>query len=70
VADANERRDWRIYADLAQTLIRTARPLCADEDLELDLDNAVYALDASPIDLRLSVFPWTLFRSTESAVKL
>jgi len=51
-------------------LIRTACPLYADEDLELDLDNAVYALNASTIDLRLSVFPWALFRSTESAVKL
>ena len=51
-------------------MIRTARPLYADEDLGLDLDNAVYALDASTIDLRLSVFPWALFRSTESAVKL
>jgi len=63
----NERRDWRIYADLAQALIRTARPLYADEDLGLDLDNAVYALDASTIDLRLSVFPWALFRSTKKA---
>jgi len=50
-------------------LIGTARLLYADEDLELDLDNAVYALDASTIDLRLSVFPWALVRSTESAVK-
>jgi len=70
VADANERRDWHIHADLAQALIRTVRPLYADEDLGLDLDNAVYALDASTIDLRLSVFPWALFRSTESAIKL
>jgi len=51
-------------------LIRTPRPLYADEDLGRDLDNAVYALDASTIDLRLSVFPWALFRSTKSAVKL
>ena len=51
-------------------MIRTARPLYADEDLGRDLDNAVYALDASTIDLRLSVFPWALFRSTESAVNL
>jgi len=51
-------------------LIRTARPLYTDENLGRDLDNAVYALDASTIDLRLSVFPWALFRSTESAVKL
>ena len=70
VADANERRDWRIYADLAQALIRIARPLYADEELGLDLDNTVYALDASTIDLCLSAFPWALFRSTKSAVKL
>lgn len=70
LADANESRDWRIYADLAQALIRIARPLYAEEDLGLDLDNTVYALDASTIDLCLSVFPWALFRSTKSAVKL
>ena len=51
---------YRIYADLAQALIRTAHPLYADEDLGRDLDNAVYALDASPLDLCLSVFPWAL----------
>ena len=67
---ANERRDWSLYADFAQVLIRIARPLYADEDLGLDLDNTVYALDASTIDLCLSVFPWALFRSTKSAVKL
>jgi hypothetical protein len=67
---ANERRDWRIYADFAQALIRIARPLYAGEDLGLDLDNTAYALDASTIDLCLSVFPWALFRSTKSAVKL
>ena len=70
LAKANEQRDWRIYADFAQSLIRIARPLYADEDLGLDLDNTVYALDASTIDLCLSVFPWALFRSTKSAVKL
>lgn len=70
LADANERQDWRIYADLAQALIRIARPLYADEDLGLELDNTVYALDASTIDLCLSVFPWALFRTTKSAVKL
>jgi hypothetical protein len=70
LADANESRDWRIYADLAQALIRIARPLYAEEDLGLELDNTVYALDASTIDLCLSVFPWVLFRSTKSAVKL
>jgi len=70
LAKANERRDWRIYADFAQALIRIARPLYGDEDLGLELDNTVYALDASTIDLCLSVFPWALFRSTKSAVKL
>jgi len=70
LADASEQRDWRIYADFAQSLIRIARPLYADEDLGLDLDNTVYALDASTIDLCLSVFPWALFRSSKSAVKL
>lgn len=70
LADANEKRDWRIYADFAQSLIRIARPLYAEEDLGLDLDNTVYALDASTIDLCLSLFPWAHFRSTKSAVKL
>ena len=70
LADANEQRDWRIYADFAQSLIKIARPLYAEEDLGLDLDNTVYALDASTIDLCLSVFPWALFRSTKSAIKL
>ncbi len=70
LADANEKRDWRIYADFAQALIQIARPLYADEDLGLDLDNTVYALDASTIDLCLSVFPWAHFRKTKAAVKL
>jgi len=70
LSKANENRDWRIYADFAQALIRIARPLYANEDLGLELDNTVYALDASTIDLCLSVFPWALFRSTKSAVKL
>lgn len=70
LSKANERRDWRIYADFSQALIRIARPLYAEEDLGLELDNTVYALDASTIDLCLSVFPWALFRSTKSAVKL
>lgn len=61
LSDANEKRDWRIYADFAQALIRIARPLYANEDLGLELDNTVYALDASTIDLCLSVFPWALF---------
>ncbi len=70
LADANETRDWRIYADFAQVLIRIARPLYAEEDLGLDLDNTVYALDSTTIRLCLSVFPWALFQSTMSAVKL
>ena len=70
LAKTNEHRDWRIYADFANALIRIARPLYADENLGLELDNTVYALDASTIDLCLSVFPWALFRSTKSAVKL
>ena len=70
LANANARRDWRIHADFAQALIRVARPLYADEDLGLELDNTVYALDASTIDLCLSVFPWALFRATKSGVKL
>jgi hypothetical protein len=56
LADADERRDWRIYADLAQSVIRIARSLYADEELGLDLDNAVYSLDASTIDLCLSLY--------------
>jgi len=70
LAKANEQRDWRIYADFAQSLIRIARPLYADEDLGLDLDNTIYALDSTTIDLCLSVFPWANFRSTKAAVKL
>jgi hypothetical protein len=70
LCDANEQRDWRIYADFAQALIRIALPLYTEEDLGLELDNTVYALDASTIDLCLSVFPWALFRSTKSVVKL
>jgi len=70
LAEANEKRDWRIYADFAQSLIQTARRLYAGEDLGLELDNTVYALDASTIDLCLSVFPWAHFRQTKAAVKL
>ncbi|MGD1036371.1 MAG: IS4 family transposase [Roseiarcus sp.] len=70
LADANETRDWRIYADLAQRLIAQARKLYADEDLGLDLTNAVYALDSTTIDLCLSVFPWAHFRTTKAAVKM
>lgn len=70
LANANKTRDWRIYADLAQSLITTARDLYINEDLGLELDNTVYALDASTIDLCLSVFPWATFRRTKAAVKL
>ena len=70
LANANKTRDWRIYADLAQSLITTARDLYVNEDLGLDLDNTVYALDASTIDLCLSVFPWATFRQTKAAIKL
>lgn len=70
LADANEKRDWRIYADFAQSLIQTARRLYADEDLGLELDSTVYALDATTIDLCLAVFPWAHFRQAKAAVKL
>lgn len=70
LADANEDRDWRIYAEFAQELICIARPLYVDTDLGLDLDNTIYALDSSTIDLCMSVFPWALFRKRKSAVKL
>ena len=70
LADANERRDWRIHADFAQRLIHTARRLYMDEDLGLELDNTVYALDASTIDLCLTLFAWADFRKTKAAVKL
>ena len=70
LADANERRDWRIYAEFAQRLIAQARKLYADEDLGLDLSNTVYALDSTTIDLCLSLFPWAPFRTTKAAVKM
>ncbi len=70
LADANETRDWGIYAELAQRLIAQARRLHASESLAIDLVNRVYALDSTTIDLCMSVFPWAHFRSTKSAVKL
>ena len=70
LADANESRDWRIWSDLAALFIRRARKLYADEDLGLDLTNTVYALDATTIDLCLSLFDWAPFRSTKAAVKM
>jgi len=70
LADANERRDWRIYADFAQRLITQARKLYAADTFGVDLSNTVYALDSTTIDLCLSVFPWAPFRSTKAAIKL
>lgn len=70
LADANERRDWRIYAEVAQRLIAQARKLYADEDLGLDLTSTIYALDSTTISLCLSVFPWAHFRTTKAAVKM
>ena len=70
LSNANKVRDWRIYADFAQSLIQVARKLYVHEDIGAELDNTVYALDATTIDLCLSVFPWAHFRSTKAAVKL
>jgi len=70
LADANEGRDWRIWADLATLLIRRARKLYCNDSFGIELDNTVYALDATTIDLCLSLFPWAPFRTTKAAVKL
>jgi Transposase DDE domain/Domain of unknown function (DUF4372) len=70
LADANESRDWRIWSDLAALLIRRARKLYSDTDLGLDLTNTVYALDATTIDLCLSLFEWAPFRRAKAAIKL
>jgi hypothetical protein len=70
LADANSSRDWRIYHDLAQGLIARARRLYASEPFGVELDQTVYALDSTTIDLCLSLFPWARFRSTKAAVKL
>jgi len=70
LADANSSRDWRIYYDLAQGLIARARRLYADESFGVELEQTVYALDSTTIDLCLSLFPWARFRSTKAAVKL
>lgn len=70
MADANDTRDWRIYGDLAGSMIAAARRLYADEPLDVDLKESVYALDATTIDLCMNLFPWAHFRSTKSAVKL
>ncbi len=70
LANANQVRDWRIYADFAQVLIRIARSLYANEDFGLDLQEVVYALDSTTIDLCLTLFPWAKFRKRKGAVKL
>ncbi len=70
LADANEQRDWRIYADFAMRLIQTARALYASDSFAGELEQTVYALDTTTIDLCLSVFPWARFRSTKAAVKM
>jgi hypothetical protein len=70
LADANELRDWRIYADLAHSLIVTARTLYSNEPFGIDLQQTVYALDATTIDLCLSMFPWATFRQAKAAIKL
>jgi len=70
LADANEGRDWHIWADLAALFIKRARKLYCNDSFGIDLDNTVYALDATTIDLCLSVFPWAPFRTAKAAVKL
>jgi len=70
LADANESRDWRIYADFAQVLIAIARPLYAHDPIGVDLDQSLYALDSTTIDLCLSLFPWAKFRRHKAAVKM
>jgi hypothetical protein len=70
LADANERRDWRIYQDFALSLIQTARKLYAEDDFGLELKQTVYALDSTTIDLCLALFPWARFRRHKGAVKL
>jgi len=70
LADANETRDWRIYADYAQVLISIAKDICQKDKFEFDISETVYGLDSSTIDLCLNLFPWAKFRKTKSAVKL
>jgi hypothetical protein len=70
LADTNEARDWRIHAEFAQRLIEHARKLYAGDSFGIELENTVYALDSTTIDLCLSLFPWALFRTTKSAVKM
>ena len=71
LADANEKRDWRIYADFAQILIKQARPLYIDDnDFRVDMDNMVYAFDSTTIDLCLSLYPWAKFHHQKGAIKM
>jgi hypothetical protein len=70
LADANEQRDWRVYADLAQVLIGIARPLYADDAFGVELDNTVYALDSTSIDVCLSLCPWAPYEKSRGAVKM
>ncbi len=70
LADANETRDWHIFAEFAHVLIAVARPLYADEPLGVDLDHSLYALDSTTIDLCLALFPWAKFRKHKAAVKM
>ncbi len=70
LADANEKRDWRIYRDFAMHLIKTTRVLYANDSFGIELDSTVYALDTTTIDLCLQLFPWARFRATKGAVKL
>lgn len=70
LADANEQRDWRLWEDVAKSLMRKARTLYAGEDLGLELENTVYALDSTTIDLSLTLFPWADFRRTKAGIKL
>ena len=70
LADANESRDWRMYADFAQVLIAIARPLYVHDPIGVDLDQSLYALDSTTIDLCLSLFPWAKFRKHKAAVKM
>ena len=70
LADANEHRDWRIYADFAHVLIAVAKRLYANDGFAVDLDAAAYAFDSTTIDLCLALFPWARFRRRKGAVKL
>lgn len=70
LADANDQRDWRLWEDLAKSLIAKARPLYSGDDIGLDIENTVYALDSTTVDLSLTLFPWADFRKTKAGVKI